>query len=207
MKKIYSLVTIFFLSACVPNWGPHSLQLNVSEGLELTDRKGETTTFESETTQSVEAFYSGRKKTLTLTTTDILGRPQRYDFKNVIYSEDDQKLHGAVESTGQNVGLEVGKNQVCNPDCESVEFREYERSCTYFERRPYTRCWSTPRGTRCHTEWESIAYPGRERVRERVVTRAFELNGRLFQSHWTLATVNGRYQDRSSTFVHLSGCR
>jgi hypothetical protein len=205
--KTFAIGALVLLSACDPSWGPHALEMEVSEGFTLVDRKKQNFDFASDSIHHLQAYYSGSKKTLTLTRVGLSDQKQNFDFKKVTFNKEDNGITSDPATTGQNAGIEIKRTLVCNPECESVAEQEVTRSCTYYETRERTRCHGRGHDRECNTYWESYPVSGLQRVRETTTVRSYNLSGRIFQSHWTMAVANGSYRDTNVSSVSLTSCR
>lgn len=203
MKKL-GLLSLVVLSACNISWGPHNVTLDVSEGVTMTDRKGNAIEFASESSNSLVATYSSSKKVLTLSHKDIAGNKHPFDFKGIVLNKDDDSLSGDQESTGQNLAVFIKRNFVG----QTVSDHESWRSCTYYEQRRQQHCYTDNQGhTRCNTYWENVPMHGQQLVRIETTVRNYSLEGRLAQSIGTLGLLSGSYADTDHDYTALSGCR
>jgi len=202
MKK-FGLLSLVLLSACNITWGPHSVDLTVSEGVTMQTRKGAVVEFESDSQTPFIASYRASKKLLVLQQTNFSGKKQDFEFKNVVLDERTDRLVGEQSQTGQNLAINVGRTFLN----EEVTEGEDWQSCTYYESRPREHCYRTDRGRwNCQTRWEQVPVSGRQRVHYTQTERRYQINGALSQDIGTLGLFNGEYSEITNSYRALSSC-
>jgi hypothetical protein len=226
MKKI-ALLSLVALAACNETWGPHSMTLNVSEPFQMTSKKKEVVSFDSESQHTLVGAYYSYNKTLTLTEEGLSGKKMVFEFKNISLNQNDNSLMGDQLSTGQNLAVNLKRSA----SDQNVTEQEYTRSCTYYESRPVWYCdkdgdhgrdghggghgdhghdghgGGGHGGNHCHQGWQSYPVSGQERVRETITTTEFQISGAVSQSVGTLGLISGNYSNSTSSIQALSSCR
>lgn len=110
----YSLISLslMMLTACDPV--TFSGNSHAVADFNLTNTKGDIHSFQSEKPESIWGIFEPGKKTVTLS----IGN-ESFLFKGAKALNDNEVVVSAKKS-GQNVGLSLKREVICNPECETV---------------------------------------------------------------------------------------
>jgi hypothetical protein len=205
-KRFLPLAFLTFALAACDELGPVATELKVAAPLSLKAESGRTLRLdEGDATDASFLWKNSTKKAYV----DLLG--ERVIFKNAkLNSSKDTVTAHPADSEQNGLGIQGKRELVCNAGrCETVRRETRETACTYYERRPYTRCYYDSYGRRwCETVWEDVPMRGYQLVEYTHVTRSYRYGVKIFDANSAVLASGSSLRPETTTSERaVSPCR